>query len=455
MTRYGTKRRIAARRKSLVVAALITISLPFSAGAQDSRTFLYVADLQGNRIEAVDLSTNLLDPIRHIEVARPRGLAFSAAGDRIFVAALDTFHIFSPTGSSLLKLPLSLSAPLVGDFNFDNKTDFDDFLTFVSGFGKRQGQQGYISLLDLDADGDIDFQDFLSFASHFGDTAPDLNANRAGSKIALSANEGHVFITEEAIDRVKVIDLEMLSAVASISTGVGPSGIASSPDRSAIYAADKGRTLTVVDAERFNLRARFDLGGIGNARVAVSPDGARLYTARTPDPGDDPAGFSTIQLVAIDAVTGALLDSVTVGQSWDEFEEIPPDVPIDIRLSEDGTRLLTTLQRFIPGPTVGGAFTLVEQGGLVVLDAETFEIVDDIAVGDAVGQFMISQDGAIAYVVAIDSFTNDPFLRLFILDLQSGQKMGSIGGFVAPVEFGFQAEKSTGQRDRLLPIALF
>ncbi|MDP6777684.1 MAG: hypothetical protein QGI83_13065 [Candidatus Latescibacteria bacterium] len=57
---------------------------------------------------------------------------------------------------------------LEGDFNGDRSVDFDDFVVFATGFGKRRGQAGYDVRLDLDGDGAVAFGDFVRFAKAFG-----------------------------------------------------------------------------------------------------------------------------------------------------------------------------------------------------------------------------------------------------------------------------------------------
>jgi hypothetical protein len=56
------------------------------------------------------------------------------------------------------------------DFTGDGKVDFQDFLSFVSAFGKAEGEPGFNSAYDLTEDGAVTFEDFLQFASVFGRT---------------------------------------------------------------------------------------------------------------------------------------------------------------------------------------------------------------------------------------------------------------------------------------------
>ena len=56
------------------------------------------------------------------------------------------------------------------DEDGDGNANFADFLTFVSKFGSRPGQERYDPRCDLNGDGQIDFDDFLIFAADFGST---------------------------------------------------------------------------------------------------------------------------------------------------------------------------------------------------------------------------------------------------------------------------------------------
>ena len=62
------------------------------------------------------------------------------------------------------------STGLIGDFDTDGEVNFQDFLAFVSGFGKRSGDQDFQPELDLDGNAEIGFNDFLTFVLHFGKT---------------------------------------------------------------------------------------------------------------------------------------------------------------------------------------------------------------------------------------------------------------------------------------------
>ena len=55
-----------------------------------------------------------------------------------------------------------------GDFDGNLKVNFSDFLIFVQGYARSEGDEGYIVQLDLDGDGMVGFSDFVAFARLYG-----------------------------------------------------------------------------------------------------------------------------------------------------------------------------------------------------------------------------------------------------------------------------------------------
>ncbi len=62
--------------------------------------------------------------------------------------------------------------PLTGDFNGDNTVNFDDFFLFVDAFGSSQGQENYVTVIDIDVNGFINFDDLFILADNFGQSVP-------------------------------------------------------------------------------------------------------------------------------------------------------------------------------------------------------------------------------------------------------------------------------------------
>ncbi len=90
---------------------------------------------------------------------------------------------------------------------------------------------------------------------------------------------------------VTLLDPSSLAPVARFPTGAGPHEVAVSPDNRYAYVADAGsgpsspgRTVTVVDLARREVRATYDLGaGSLPHDLAVSTDGSLLWAACAPD----------------------------------------------------------------------------------------------------------------------------------------------------------------------------
>jgi len=56
----------------------------------------------------------------------------------------------------------------LGDFNNDDKIDFDDFFAFADHFGLSSTDANWDAFFDFDQDNDVDFDDFFIFADNFG-----------------------------------------------------------------------------------------------------------------------------------------------------------------------------------------------------------------------------------------------------------------------------------------------
>jgi len=57
---------------------------------------------------------------------------------------------------------------ILGDLDWDDDVDFDDFIIFAAIFGTSVGEPSYNPEADLDNDDDIDFDDFIIFAGNYG-----------------------------------------------------------------------------------------------------------------------------------------------------------------------------------------------------------------------------------------------------------------------------------------------
>jgi YVTN family beta-propeller protein len=101
-----------------------------------------------------------------------------------------------------------------------------------------------------------------------------------GTASALAQN---AYITNAADSTVSVISTATNTVIATIPVGVGPSGVAVTPDGSKVYVAN-GNTVSVISAATNTVIATIPVHGTGVPRgVAVTPDGKKVYVANLSD----------------------------------------------------------------------------------------------------------------------------------------------------------------------------
>ena len=198
-----------------------------------------------------------------------------------------------------------------------------------------------------------------------------------GEPFAAIASDDRVYISTAAAshDAVAVIDTSTTSVIASYPLALLVTALAISPDGKRVYA---GRTandhvdVAVIDttAERVGTIDIATGAGIGVDAIAVDPAGKRLFVATTDARGS--------QLVVVDAETTRLERKLWVG------------APIRDLAFVDGTAYVLTSDR-----TRGGAISVV--------DLSTNRITDTIELGiGAPTQMALSADKTRAYVVDYD-----------------------------------------------------
>ncbi len=167
--------------------------------------------------------------------------------------------------------------------------------------------------------------------------------------------------------RVTVIDTATNAIVGSpIPVGVGPDGIAITPDGTRAYVANSGaNTVTVIDtATNTVIGPPIPIGlGTSPRQIAISPDGQRAYTA-------NPLGGS---VSIIDTATNAVIGSIPVANQ-----------PSNVAVSPDGSLLFVTRNGL---------------NAVSVIDTASNTIVGSpISVGTSPEGIAITPDGTRAYV---------------------------------------------------------
>ena len=344
-------------------------------------TLLYVADVVGHKIDVIDTETNLFDLTRRIRVFAPRGIAFSSKNARIYVASVDSFHSVFEHGARHYSIPL-LDPP---------------------------AQPG---------------------------GRPET---RAGYKVALSPDHRYAFVTEEFAGQVEVVDLSAAQSIRQIPVGPAPVGIVVSNDGTEVYVGHYGRAISVIDGVRHTFKDSIQVGGwVAARRLAISPDGARIYLATSEG--------SDVRLIALDPRAGEVVASLSVGE--------PGDVAVSVKdLAVSGRTgfLHATLQRAVlrsSNPVTYGSV-----GELVVIDPASFEAVAKVTVAEIVVNLAVTADGKTAYVGGIAQISEGQ--KIFIVDLENSAVVGSLQGFDLPVDLKFKAGKPVVSGIRFAEISLF
>lgn len=314
---------------------------------------IYIADFRADRVFVVDAQSNFYDPGLSVSVSQPRSIVYSYLNRRFYVVGQDSFYALTESSEIDFRLPL-LDPP----------------------------------------------------------ESPDSRPRtRGGFRIALSPDHRLAYITEDIASQIEVIHLKNVDSVGLIPLTLPPSGVGVSPDGGTLFVAHNNIPwLSVVDASAQALADSIRLNGRGNARIVVSPEGDRIYTATTQG-GDDPS----VQIVSIDPETKEIVNSL----------EVAPDSTTkvwDLQASRDGSKLYATVRRFFIAPTEQFGFVL--EGYFRTVDSVTLKLTSEVQIEGEAVNFGVSRDDRTAYVAVSDPFTG--VLRLAILDLEDNAVLGAI-----------------------------
>jgi YVTN family beta-propeller protein len=205
---------------------------------------------------------------------------------------------------------------------------------------------------------------------------------------------------------ISLIDTVRRVAVAAIQVGERPFDVVVAPDGSTAYVALLSRPggVDVVDLDARRVRTTLPLGP--TARLAISPDGRRLYVANGDvsviDTASD-ATLATLPTVAAGALSvspdGATLYASTSSSvlAIDIASMQPatmlPMGGIDIGVTTDGQRLLVSIDR---------SEGVTQRGGVMLIDTATGTLLTEIPTASVPDRIAISPDGQLAYVVMIN-----------------------------------------------------
>jgi hypothetical protein len=135
--------------------------LPSSVLLNPGQTQLFTAqewDGLGNRVE--------FDPVWSATGGTITQAGLYTAGDRA-----GTYIVSAENPETQLQGQAEVRIILPGDFNADGRVWTDDFVMFVTQFGRQQGEEGFDPIYDLDGDGRVWTGDFSIFVAQFGKTS--------------------------------------------------------------------------------------------------------------------------------------------------------------------------------------------------------------------------------------------------------------------------------------------
>ena len=205
----------------------------------------------------------------------------------------------------------------------------------------------------------------------------------APAHVALSQDGTHAFVTNTGSNTVSVIDTATREVIGTIDVGDQPSSIAVTPAGDLVYVLGAAGVVEAIDTKTNAIVATVPVGGAG--RLAVTPDGARVYVA---------AGNITV----IDTATNQVLASISpeVAAAPDVF-----NFSVAIAIAPDGAHAYAAVHTWFynwAGFSAGG--------GIAVIDTATNKVTDRVELWSQPGSVAVTPDGSRVYA-GIQSFWAD------------------------------------------------
>lgn len=234
--------------------------------------------------------------------------------------------------------------------------------------------------------------------------------------IAIDGAAGVVVTTNPGDRSIAVLDADLGSAKV-VAVGGEPTLVAVAEDRAYVATASLDHdAVTVVDTRAGTVIARYPLAFSATA-MTISPDGKRLYVGRT---GDDNVDVAVIDITAerigtigIGYRPGASVDAVRVDPSGRRLYVATTSLAGSALLTVDTDtarvvrrlRLVSPIRDLALGRD-GLAYVLRSDrrygGSIDVVDLAANAVTRSVAIGGAPTQMVVSPDGLRAYVVDYD-----------------------------------------------------
>ncbi len=197
----------------------------------------------------------------------------------------------------------------------------------------------------------------------------DITVGDGPIAVAISRDGSTVYVTNDNVATVSVIDTATNTVGATISVGGFPRAVAVSPDGSTVYVANAGDdTVSVIDTATNTVGATISVG-MQPSGIAVSPDGSTVYVANRNDDN----------VSVIDTSTNTVRQSISIGVR-----------PSGIAVSPDGSTVYVANEN---------------DGTVSVIDTVINTVGQTISVGMIPQSVVVSPGGSTVYVLNHDSDT--------------------------------------------------
>lgn len=232
---------------------------------------------------------------------------------------------------------------------------------------------------------------------------------RSQGRIVLSPDERLAYVTEQAQNRLLVVDLAAETAIDTIPVGQTPIDLEITPDGKKLYVVNfNSRDISVIDLERRERVGTIVIGGATPAEIGITADGKRAYVTNI-----DRGVISVLDLVA-DRVVGGI--------------QLSGEQARGLAFSPDGKVLYVASQAF-----------------LLAVDVQRNLISKRLRVGDATSTIGISPDGSRAYIGTLVLQGGGPGVTA--VDLVEWRVLGRMLGvdFISDIGFRRMAAGTAGK----------
>src|SRR5579885_1072298 len=210
-----------------------------------------------------------------------------------------------------------------------------------------------------------------------------ITVGASPSGIAVTPDGSRAFVANAGSNSISVIDTAARLVVATIPAGVEPAGVAAAPSGKYAAAANEGSgNISLIDTQTNRVAATIPAGNRPYG-IAIAPDGKRAYVANL-------SGSISV----IDLVSNRLEASIPAGGN-----------PTAVAIAPDGKRAYVT----------NGSSSTVS-----VIDTQSNKVVAAIPAGDGTSGIAITPDGARAFAV------NEGSGDVTVIDTATGKPVATV-----------------------------